>query len=337
MKKVLIVGRMDGWMAVYLSQLARGFSRAGAECLTFNYRKEGLRASLRRAISRQKELLLKEERTRRVAEAIKSFAPDIVLVNSARFDLPRIRAGMSGTLVFWDMDGPEGELVNDGFPWEGGVDLVLTVSRPLERRFSRSHRVPVRYLPHGTDLDFYAPGSVSRQQYERFESPLAFVGRVCERREKLLERLVDLGLVVWGSAWSSRRISRSLKGCIREKKDVIGADLLALYRSSVTVLNILRDPFMSPPSILSLQAFSIPSAGACMLTDWVEELEEAYDPDREVVAFRSTDELIEKARQYSRDRLAARRVGEAGRRRCEADHSLERRARTILDFVDEVR
>jgi glycosyltransferase involved in cell wall biosynthesis len=337
MKKVLIVGRMDGWMAVHLAQLARGFEQAGAESRTFNYRERGLRMGLMRAFSREKELLLRTERTKRVLGAIRSFSPDIVLVNGGRLDLPRIRAGMKGTLVFWDMDGPEGELVNEGFPWENGVDLVLTVSRPLERRFSSPHGVPVRYLPHGTDLDFYAPGSVSREQHERFAAPLAFVGRVCERREKLLEGLVDLGLVVWGSAWSNKTISRSLKGCVREGKDAIGPDLLALYRSSAVVLNILRDPFVSPPSILSLQAFSIPSTGACMLTDWVEELEDAYDPDREVISFRSTDELVEKARRYSTDREAARRVAAAGRRRCEADHSLGKRAQSILDLVDAVR
>jgi spore maturation protein CgeB len=160
---------------------------------------------------------------------------------------------------------------------------------------------------------------------------------VCERRERLLERLVDLGLVVWGNAWSSRGTGLKLRGCVREAKDVVGPDLLSLYRSSVIMLNILRDPFISPPSILSLQAFSIPSTGACMLTDWVEELEEAYDPEREVIAFRSADELVEKAQRYSRDREAARRVGEAGRRRCEAHHSLASRARTVLDLVDAVR
>jgi glycosyltransferase involved in cell wall biosynthesis len=335
--RVLLVGRMDGWMTFYLSQLEKGFLAAGAECRTHNYRKQGLGMMLKKALSLGTEASLKAERTNSVVEAVRAFLPDIVLTNSGRLDLTRIREALTGVLVYWDMDGPDGLLVDQAFPWADGVDLVLTVSRPLERRFSQSQGTLVHYLPHGADLEFYSRGPVSETQHTRFAAQITFVGRVSKRREALLERLVDCGLAVWGEDWGSRNVGGRIKGCLREKGDVVGEDVVALYRSSDVVLNILRDPFMSPPSILSVQAFTIPATGACLLSDWVEELEDAFEPDREVLAFSSADELVEKANRYTRDRAACRQVGEAGRRRCEADHSLTARARRILELSNAVR
>lgn len=46
---------------------------------------------------------------------------------------------------------------------------------------------------------------------------------------------------------------------------------------------------------MRLQAFYVPSTGTCLLTEWVEELEEAFEPGKELLSFRTEQEFHELA------------------------------------------
>jgi len=332
--RVLIVGRMDGWMGSYLSQLRHAFEEIGIQCRMLDYRRQSALTRLALIFGAEKEAVIRSARTRLVLADIQAFSPDVIFTVTSRLDFSSLRSAFRGRLVYWDMDGPAGALADKNFPWNDGIDLVLTVSRLTEMTFSSSP-VPVRYLPHGVDLQFFCNGTVDSQDYRRFSAPIAFVGRTCPRRANLLERIADMGLVIWGHRWSRHTAhAEKLRSCVREEGDILGLDLVSLYRSTGVMLNILQQPFAVQPTILSLQAFSIPSTETCLLTDWTQELEEAFEPDKEVAVFRSEDELVEKAQRYLRDKAAARAVGKAGRRRCMADHSLTARARRIVELAE---
>ncbi len=70
-----------------------------------------------------------------------------------------------------------------------------------------------------------------------------------------------------------------------------------------------------------------------MLTEWVEELEEMFEPGKELLTFRNEDEFKELAKKYSKDIAAARQIGMAGRKRCAADHTHEKRAEYIIKSI----
>jgi glycosyltransferase involved in cell wall biosynthesis len=320
-------------MGIYLSQLRQAFTAVGVQCRTLDYRRLSSLARLALLLGPDKESVVRSVRTKLLVAEIKAHSPNIVFTVTSRLDFPVLRSAFDGTMIYWDMDGPAGALVDPGFPWNDGIDLVLTVSRVMERGF-HSGPVPVRYLPHGVDPEFFSNGPVSSRDRRRFAASIAFVGRTCPRRAALLVRIADMGLVLWGQRWSrNNEESRGLRRCVREDGDILGKDLVSLYRSSGVMLNILQQTFALQRTILSLQAFSIPSTETCLLTDWAEELDEAFEPEKEVAVFRSPDEFVEKARRYSQDQAAARALGEAGRRRCVAHHSLQARARQILDLA----
>jgi spore maturation protein CgeB len=328
---------MDGWMGLYWGQFARGFRQAGHRCKLFDYRRAGPRGLVRRLLGARAEDRLRRARTKALCRAIESGWPDLLIIHSLRFDLPELRDFYRGALVYWDIDGPAGPLADAIALASTGFDLLLTVSRPIHRLYSGRCAVPVRYLPHGADLEHYCPGPVPVGQDQAFRSPLAFLGRPTERRVRLLEPLTGDGLRVWGERW--RKVAArapAFRSCLGSERNIVGKDVLTLYRAAGVMLNISREPFTDPPNTLNLQVFHVPASGGCLLTEWVEELPDAFEPDREIVTFRGPEELQEKAVHYARDHAAARRIGEAGRRRCEAEHSLRHRATRLLELLAEV-
>jgi spore maturation protein CgeB len=97
--------------------------------------------------------------------------------------------------------------------------------------------------------------------------------------------------------------------------------------------NILREPFVESQTVMSLQVFAVLASSVCLLTEWVQEIEDAFEPDSEILTFRDPHEFREKAIRYSREPAAARRIGEAGRKRCLSEHTHTHRAQNLLRRV----
>src|SRR5262245_25003287 len=116
--QVLIAGRMDGWMGLHLSQLARGFAAADAPCDLLNYRDEGPSLlGLRRLLLGKDEARVIARRTAKVLDALRRLSPAVFLTMSGRLDFAALREAYRGALVFWDMDGPAGALARGDFPF----------------------------------------------------------------------------------------------------------------------------------------------------------------------------------------------------------------------------
>jgi spore maturation protein CgeB len=334
--KVLLAARLDGWLGVYWQQVARGFAACGHACRLLDYRAADLSGFARKFL-RDPAAHIRRRRTEALIAAARAERPDLVLTHSFKYDFPALRDALEVPLAVWDIDGPAGAFSKGPSASERGIDLLLTVSKPVLRH-QQARGATVRYLPHGADLDVYAPGTPDAGEQRRFASALAFVGKPEQRRVEHLQALAGRDLVVWGARWSRRPWDTALpEARRRERGNVVGEELVAIYRASTVVLNISREDFVDPPTTLNLHVFHGPASGACLLTEWVEELEEAFDPGTELLVYRGVDEFRELALRYASDVEAARRIGRAGRRRCEAEHGLLHRAASIAGFVDEIR
>jgi hypothetical protein len=332
--KVLLSARMDGWMGVYWSQVAEGFRAAGHECRVHDYRSADPFGYVRKLL-RNPFAHIQRRRTSALIAAARAFGPDLVLTHSFKYDFSALHDALDGTLAYWDIDGPAGPFARSMRAADVGIDLMLTVSKPV-LRLQQAHGGTVRYLPHGVDLAAYAPGALDAGQQRRFASALAFVGKPTDRRVAHLQALAGRDLVVWGGRWSKAPWRTTAPEAVRRQRDnVLGEEVVAIYRAATVVLNISREEFVDPPNTLNLHVFHAPASGACLLTEWVEEIEDAFEPGSEVLVYRGVDDFVEQALRYSADVEAARRIGRAGRRRCEREHGLHHRAATIASFVEQ--
>jgi hypothetical protein len=328
--KIMFVAYLEGWMGIHIRHFAAGFTNLGHEVKLLDYKR------MERSwnpFARSKEAKQKF-RHRSLEKAIKDFKPDLIIfvIAHLKFDFAEIKSFFKGLIAVYDMDGP-GWKCYDSLEWIKNIDLLLTASR-VSQRFLKENGIQAEYLAHGVDTAYSRPLELSPREADFYGSPLSFVGRPTARRVELFSGITDRGLVLWGRRWSrpAECPVEALRKAVRSKKDIIGDDVVKIYSSSDMMLNVLREPLNDPPTIMSLQVFLIPAAGTCLLTEWVEELEEAFDPDKELLAFKSEDEFKEQVVKYSGDKKRLAEIGENGRKRCLSDHTHEKRAEQFLGF-----
>jgi hypothetical protein len=329
--KILFIGHDTGWMGLHLTQFAAGFNRLGHQTMICDYGKlESHWFPLCRSEKAKNERL-----HRQLKKVIDEFKPDIVffIIANLKFNFPMIREYYKGKMAVYDMDGP-GWKCYKTLTWIKDIDMLFTASK-ISLRDLQKQQIEAVYLADGVDVNYYGPNNLSPAEIKYYGSPVSFVGRPTPRRVRMLSGIADLGLTVWGRRWSRQKECDNpvLWRCNRVKKDIIGENAVKIYNASGLSVNILREPLNDPPTIMSLQVFIVPASGTCLLTEWVEELEEMFEPGKELLTFRNEDEFKELAKKYSKDIAAARQIGMAGRKRCAADHTHEKRAEYIIKSI----
>ena len=79
--------------------------------------------------------------------------------------------------------------------------------------------------------------------------------------------------------------------------------------------------------------FEATGMGACLLTDWKVNLEEIFEPDVEVVTYRSHEECSEKARYLLDHERERQDIGAAGQLRIMKDHTYAQRALRLNEII----
>ena len=81
---------------------------------------------------------------------------------------------------------------------------------------------------------------------------------------------------------------------------------------------------------LNQRVFDVPAAGAFLLTDYRRQLEDLFEPGREVIWYKSPEEALDLASFYSKNDPARRKIVEAGRARVLKDHTYAVRLEKLL-------
>jgi hypothetical protein len=109
-----------------------------------------------------------------------------------------------------------------------------------------------------------------------------------------------------------------------------GLEMFQLLADSRVTLNLHGDYVKTAANIRLFEATGV---GTCLLTDWKDDLRAVFEPEREVVTFRSHEECAEKLRYLLDHENERQSIAAAGQKRCLRDHHIGNR---ILAFADEV-
>src|SRR6201999_86030 len=116
-------------------------------------------------------------------------------------------------------------------------------------------------------------------------------------------------------------------------------EMIALYSRSHISLGFLEVYDQHDPSgpilrHLHLREFEAPMSGALYCTGLTDELAEMFVPDNEVLIYRNSEELLDKARYYLANPAEGEKIRAAGHRRALHDHTYHRR---FQDLFSEMR
>ncbi|RKG80610.1 hypothetical protein D7W79_07445 [Corallococcus exercitus] len=239
----------------------------------------------------------------------------------------------SGTqVVFWDVDAPAtlervAKDANDLFrPLIPRYDHILTYGggAPVVnayRELGAKRCVPIY---NALDPDTHHPVAPD----PRFAGDLAFLGNRLPDREarveafflKAAEALPRSRMLLGGSGWEARVLPAN----VVRLGHVYTQDHNALNCSARAVLNIHRDSMARFGFSPATRVFEAAGAGACLITDAFEGVEQFLEPGREVLVAHSGDEVAEHVKRLTPE--DARRIGQAALRRVLAEHTYTHRA-----------
>ena len=196
--------------------------------------------------------------------------------------------------------------------WAKQFDLNITNCLPATDWY-RARGLPCIYSPPGVHLtpDLTMPVSAN------FKYKFSFLGQVKVERKVIVNQLRDAGISIelFGRGWPASKWVD---------------DSNAIFRSSQLNLGI---GFASPSlelTTLKARDFECPGVGACYITSYSWELPLHYELGKEILCYRSIEELIEMYTWYHKRPEDCLKIAQAAWRRSVAEHTWEKRFRKIF-------
>ena len=127
-------------------------------------------------------------------------------------------------------------------------------------------------------------------------------------------------------------VAQAAKGSVPEGKF---AEMVARYAVHINLSNVWADgrPCSALVPHVRLRDFEIPMCRAAYLTAHTAEIEDFYEPGKEIETYRSHEEFIDRARYLLGHEAHAERLREAGYARARADHTWARRMALLFDRI----
>jgi hypothetical protein len=166
---------------------------------------------------------------------------------------------------------------------------------------------------------------------------VSFVGTVSADHQQRIALLLAVAerynLKLWGNLPQGLPAASPLHRCFQG--EVWGADMYQVLRRSRVTLNSHID--LAGREAGNMRLFEATGVGAFLLTDFKDNLDTLFAPDREVAVWRSTDDCLTAIGRALGDDNGRAAVARAGQARTITRHTYRRRAAEILDLVDAVR
>ena len=249
------------------------------------------------------------------------------------------RRGHHQAVVFWDVDAPatlERMHTNENDPLRPLIpqyDMVLT--------YGGGPRVVKAYEDLGARSCIPIYNAVDPETHHpcrpdpRFAGTLSFLGNRMPDREQRVhefffraaERLPKEMFLLGGSGWEQNAPQLSN---IRYIGHVFSRDHNAFNVTPRAVLNINRESMARFGYSPATRVFEAAGAGACLISDAWEGLEEFLEPDREVLVAQDGAQVAEHLENLTDGRR--RSLGEAALRRVLAEHTYGHRARQLSEI-----
>ncbi|GBC99889.1 Spore protein YkvP [bacterium HR17] len=243
--------------------------------------------------------------------------------------LCRIREHNKGLLINWMGDDPM------NFPniraSLGFYDIFFTIDRGwVQKVQALGYRA--EHLPYGCDPEVHKKVSLSPMERKEFEADLCYVGRLDDRGTMLGKLAINsYRMKVWGYGWERTPVQSLRPYVVGSALDETG--MVKAFNAARTVLNLQPTQLITG---VNFKTHEIAGCGAFQLTDFKPELPEMYEPGKEIVYFRSFEELKELIDRYLRDERERRRIAEAAQKRAYSEHTLDHRAKRLIEILREL-
>lgn len=245
----------------------------------------------------------------------------------------------SNTIIFWDVDAPAtldrvdhdpADPFRDLIPQ---FDLILTYGggQPVISGYGRFDAQECIPIYNALDPRTHFPAAPN----ERFKSDFALLANRLPDREQRVEEFFlraaalapEKQFLLGGNGWQDK----SMPPNVRYAGHIYTRDHNAFNCTAGAVLNVARESMARYGFSPATRVFEAAGAGACLVTDFWEGIEQFLEPETEVLVARDGAEVAEHLLALTPAR--ARKIGDAARRRVLAAHTYTHRAAQVDDLL----
>jgi spore maturation protein CgeB len=184
------------------------------------------------------------------------------------------------------------------------------------------------------DLHIYTPQEPPLEQWKSFARKYAFgVAQNLKSAGFSNAVLNQIPILKRASNWDElppHLDLQELKPCIRGT--VFGLAMFQTLRNSDMTLNNHSD---SETSASNMRMFEATGVGTCLVTDWKKDLSELFEPDKEVVTYRSVDECVEKVQWLQSNETEREKISALGQQRTLQHHTFSHRAAQLDEIIQQ--
>lgn len=257
---------------------------------------------------------------------VDDFRPDVIYLQNLHVlaDATMTALRRSGALI-------AGQIASAAPPDERlrMFDLLLTSFPHYVERFERAG-VAAEFFRIGFD-----PRVLERLGAVPTEHAVVFVGALNGVRHRHGNRAIayaarKLPLEVWGYDLRGRTPWSPLRA--RYHGEAWGIDMFRILASSRIVLN--RHITDARQYANNMRLYEATGVGSLLVTDAKQNLADLFEPGREVVSYRSGNDLVDQVRVYLSDEDARREIAAAGQARTLRDHTYAVRMSELAEILE---
>jgi spore maturation protein CgeB len=324
-KTVFLVTHDNSTKPTYGYRCKRAFESFGWNVKTFDYRFIQLhRSDLTKSI--WNKVLLKRAL---------DLNPDMVFVDKGESINPGIISKITSNGIKtanWCLDDPFGEFsAFNNIKNRNEYDSFFIFDPYYVPKLKETGQENAFYLPCSVDPELYREEIPAERR--NYSEDVSFIGSHEPKRQETLEHLRDFNLSIWGYRWP--HISKESPLFKHVKRETIRfdrslEDLKAYCRTmneSKINLNIHSNHSRAG---LNWRAFEVPATKSFMLCDYLSETDNLFRQGKEIVTYRSIEELKELIPYYLDNQEEREKIALAGHKRVVRDHTFKNRIKEAL-------
>jgi len=273
---------------------------------------------------------IERRRCELLVKAAENFQPDLLLACHGKLPpevVRRIRDISAVKVAVWFPD----HLVNLGrqYALAGSFDAWFFKDRYMAETFRGKLELNAHYLPEACNPLWHRRVQPNEADKRKYGCDLCTASNVYYYRARMLEIFKDYDLKIWGKSYPSW-----LKSPIRKHYPgiyVAELEKAKAFNSAKIVLNTMHYGEIMG---VNCRLFEAAGCGAFQIADHKPALSELFEPEREIVTFRTRAEMKEKVDYYLAHPEERQEIADRAYARAHREHTYELRLKKMFEMLD---
>lgn len=333
MKIVYVRSYYSSFLTLY-DYLEEAFKRAGHEVYPFDYRGYGIPERVRkynRFIDDMGIYKINRDFTR----LVESVRPDMLFMMHGftihESTLRVLKEQQRMLTVNWLCDYPRE--YEEACRYAPLFDYFLVSGSDALKRLRLAGHKNVHQFLFACEPRYHKPVELTPEEREMYSSDICFIGSMYPGRMRMLEKISDFDIAIWGPRWNELSHETGVKALVRGGS-LNAEEWVKAYAATKIVLNNISSFAPYVDNMMNTRVFEALACKRLQLVDTRDDVLMNFTSGSELVCYSSIEELRHQFIYYLEHPDEAEEIAENGYRKVLQFHTYDHRVREIMEIIN---